>query len=345
MSLNRLVDAALNRGGEGLRTLEDLARFLLEDSDLCEALKRLRHELRSVAATVWPDRTPVWARHAGGDVGTAIGTPSEVRRRNLRDVAAAATTRAAEAIRTLEEVAKLDDVPAASALESMRYQLYDLGAAVERRMGSGAAQWRLCLLLTESSCHLPWQHVLEAGLAGGVDCVQVREKHMSSLAMLTRVREVIARCRAADVPVIVNDRVDIALAAGATGVHLGQDDLPIHEARTMCGSRLLVGQSTHGPAEAAAAIEAGADYVGIGPIYTTTTKPELAAAGLDRVRETLAIIGGLPHLAIGGITPDRAQDVFEAGAKGLALGTALCGSADPRAAAEACLHCCSVTQA
>ncbi len=344
MSLDRLIDAALNRGSEGVRTLEDIARFILNDAALSESLKRLRHDLRAVADSIWPGGRVVWSRDTAGDVGTDINAPSEHQRDNLVSIAAAATRRATEAIRSLEEVAKLDDPAEAPDLESLRYLLYDLGARIERQVGTGCEQWRLCLLLTESSCRLPWRDVLDAALAGGVDCVQVREKQLDADAMLVRAREVVHVCRGVNVPVIVNDRVDVALAAGAAGVHLGQHDLPIDEARKQCGRRLIVGLSTHGPAEAAAAVEAGADYVGIGPVFSTDTKPELTGAGLGRVSETLPVIGSLPHLAIGGVTPARAGEVYAAGAQGVAIGAAICGSTDPHEAAAACLRACPAVQ-
>ena len=337
MPLNRLIDAALNRAGEGIRTLEDIARFVLDDAKTSGDLKYLRHDLRTVAASIWPSDQIIWSRDTAGDVGTHINTASEQVRTDLTDIAAAATRRGAEALRSLEEVAKLDHPASATGIEALRYRLYDLGAFVERRVGGGTAQWKLCLLLTEATCTSPWRDVLTAAIEGGVDCVQVREKHLDASALLRRVQEVIGICQLATVPVIVNDRLDIALAAGAAGVHLGQHDLPIRQARKQCGRRLIIGLSTHGPAEAAAAVEAGADYVGIGPIYATPTKPELAGAGLARITETLPIIGALPHLAIGGIRPDTVDDVLAAGARGVAVGTAICSSEDPAEAASACL--------
>ncbi|MDP6987714.1 MAG: thiamine phosphate synthase [Phycisphaerales bacterium] len=252
-------------------------------------------------------------------------------------MADAATHRGTEALRSLEEVAKLDHPVVAAGIEANRYRLYDLGASLERRLGSGGGQWRVCLLLTESACTLPWQDVLTAAIEGGVDCVQVREKHMTDIELLKRSRAVIGLCDLAGVPAIVNDRLDIALAAGAAGVHLGQHDLPLPEVRAQCGRQLIIGLSTHGPAEAAAAVEVGADYVGIGPIYTTPTKPTLIGGGLNRITETLPIIGEMPHLGIGGVGPDNAADVIAAGARGLAVGSAICSSTDPAAAAAACV--------
>jgi len=338
MPINRLIDAALNRAGEGIRTLEDLARFILDDAKTSGELKHLRHDLRGLAASIWPTDQTIWSRDTAGDVGTHTSTASEQARDTLSDVAAAATNRAAEALRSLEEVSKLDHPAAATSIEALRYRLYDSAAFVQRRLGGGGTQWRLCLLLTEAACMLPWWDVLTASIEGGVDCVQVREKDMDSAAILERTRSVIGICQLAGIPVVLNDRLDIALAAGADGVHLGQQDLPICEARRQCGRRLLIGMSTHGAAEAAAAVEAGADYVGIGPIYATPTKPELIGAGPARISETLPVIGDLPHLAIGGLSPDTIGDVLAAGARGVAVGTAICSSSDPAEAAAACLQ-------
>lgn len=338
MTLNRLIDAALNRAGEGIRTLEDIARFMLDDAKTSAELKHLRHDLRGLANSIWPSDQTIWSRDTAGDVGTHINTASEQARGTLTDVAAAATRRAAEALRSLEEVAKLDHSAAATGLEALRYRLYDLGAWVERRVGGGVIQWKLCLLLTESTCTLAWQDVLRAAIEGGIDCVQVREKHMNAALLLERTNAVMGICQLAGVPVIVNDRLDVAIAAGADGVHLGQHDLPIAEARRQCGRKLIIGLSTHGAAEATAAIEDGVDYIGIGPIYATPAKPDLIAAGLDRIAETLPRIGSLPHLAIGGITPAVTSDIAAAGAKGVAVGTAICKSEDPAAAAAACLQ-------
>ena len=345
MPLHRLIDAALNRAGEGIRTLEDIARFILDDAKTSSELKHLRHDLRGVADSIWSSDQTIWSRDTAGDVGTHTNTASEQARGDLSDVAAAATRRGAEALRSLEEVAKLDHPATATVLEAFRYRLYDLGAWVERRVGGGADQWRLCLVLTESMCTLPWQEVLTAAIEGGVDCVQVREKRMDAASLLERTRAVMGICQLAGVPVIVNDRLDVALAAGADGVHLGQQELPIAEARTQCGRRLIIGLSTHGVAEASAAVKSGADYIGIGPIYTTPTKPDLVAAGLGRVSETLPLIGSLPHLAIGGIHPVHISDVAAAGAKGVAVGGAICGSKDPAATAAACLQVESATKA
>ena len=335
MSLFRLIDAACNRAGEGVRTLEDLARFVLDDAAVTTSLKQLRHDLRDTAMIAWPCSVGVWSRDTSGDVGTSISTVSEQTRGGLGAIAAAAGRRAAEAIRSLEEAAKLDSPEAASTIESLRYVLYDLAAVVEQRLGaSPVPQWRVCLLLTKSTCRLPWQDVLTASIDGGVDVVQLREKSLGDAELVQHVRAVLSVARG--IPVIVNDRVDIAMAAGAAGVHLGQDDLSVRDARRQCGRHLFIGVSTHGPTEVAAAVEAGADYVGIGPIFASHTRPDLEPAGTGRVGESLPLLGHLPHLAIGGVSPENVAEVAASGARGVAVGRGICGVDDPLAAAQVC---------
>lgn len=331
----RLIDAACNRASEGVRTLEDLARFVLDDAAMTTSLKQLRHDLRDTTLLTWPCSAGVWSRDTSGDVGTSISTVSEQTRGGPGAIAAAAGRRAAESIRSLEEAAKLDSPEAASTIESLRYALYDLAAAVERRLGaSPVPQWRLCLLLTKSTCKLPWQDVLAASIDGGVDVVQLREKSLCDAELVQHVRAVLSMARG--IPVIVNDRVDIAMAAGAAGVHLGQNDLSVLDARRQCGRRLLIGVSTHGPTEVAAAVEAGADYVGIGPIFASHTRPDLEPAGIDRVRTSLPLLGHLPHLAIGGVSPENVAEVAASGGRGVAVGRGICGVDDPLAAARVC---------
>ncbi|MDP7029630.1 MAG: thiamine phosphate synthase [Phycisphaerales bacterium] len=338
MSLARMVDAALNRAGEGLRTLEDLARFVLNDAALSGACKHLRHDLREAAGGLWPGRAMIWSRDTSGDVGTAHRTSGESGRGGAGDLAAAAGTRACEAMRTLEEAAKLDAAEAACAIEAQRYRAYDLAADIERRLGAAPTpQWRLCLLLTAAACRRDWQDTLAAAIAGGVDAIQIREKDVPDAALIEQVRAAKSICDPHGVAVIVNDRVDVALLAGADGAHLGQGDLPITQARRLCGRRLWLGATAHGASEARAAVKAGADYVGIGPICASTTKPELSPAGLDVLREVLPCIGPLPHLAIGGLTPASMAGVVSVGGCGAAVGAAISAAEDPEAAARACL--------
>jgi thiamine-phosphate pyrophosphorylase len=176
--------------------------------------------------------------------------------------------------------------------------------------------------------------VVTAALAGGVDIVQLREKHATARERYETGRELRPLTREAGVPLIVNDRVDLALAIDADGVHLGDDDLPVAVAREQLGPDAVVGRSVSTVAAARDAEAAGADYLGVGAVYGTTSKETDSEIGLDRVR-TVANAVAIPVVGIGGITPANATAVVDAGADGIAVISAITGADDPEAATQA----------
>ncbi len=324
--IGRILDANANRAREALRVMEDAARFLLDDADLSSAIKQARHTL----AALLPDTLA--HRDTPGDVGTSITTQQEASRASAHAVAAAAGKRLSEALRAIEEFGKTHPGVDAAAIEQLRYTGYELERRLLTQLGTGRAQqWALCLLLTQSLCKLPWQEVLTGAIAGGADCVQVREKDLDAGPLLKHVQQVLAIAQPRGVPVIVNDRPDVALAAGAQGVHLGQTDLPVPAVRQLVGTQLLIGVSTSNLDEAQAAARDGADYCGVGPMFSTTTKHKPTLAGpayLDAYRAKIQ----RPHLAIGGITPDNRAQLH---AQGVAVSSALCAADDPQSVAKA----------
>ena len=172
-------------------------------------------------------------------------------------------------------------------------------------------------------------------LAGRPTMLQVRAKGAPAAALAALARAVLPQARAAGVPLCVNDRLDVALAVGAQAVHLGQEDLPLAEARAVAAGRLVIGISTHNPAQASAAIAGGADYIGLGPIFATTTKanPD-PVVGLEILRQ-VAATATVPIVAIGGLTIDRIPSIASAGASAAALISAIESASDPSAAANA----------
>lgn len=158
---------------------------------------------------------------------------------------------------------------------------------------------------------------------GGATLIQLREKQMPALEFYEQARA----AQGSGVRLIVNDRVDIALAAGAAGVHLGQDDMPPEVARKLLGPQAIVGYSTHNVEQAINAINLPIDYVAIGPIFSTTTKSDTAPVlGLDGLRAVRQAIGNFPLVAIGGITEANAREVIEAGADSVAVISAILSS-------------------
>jgi thiamine-phosphate pyrophosphorylase len=173
--------------------------------------------------------------------------------------------------------------------------------------------------------------ILDATIAGGCRMVQLREKKWPSGRLLPVAERLRARCRASGVTFIVNDRVDLALALAADGVHLGQDDLPPRLARPLLRTGMLLGLSTHSVEQARAAQAAGADYVAVGAMFPTATKPDFELVGPDLVRKLRDEIRA-PLVGIGGITPENVGDVIRAGAAGVSVISAVCAAADPERA-------------
>ena len=175
--------------------------------------------------------------------------------------------------------------------------------------------------------------IVRAAVAGGVTCVQLREKHCGTREFLEEARALRVVSRALGIPLIVNDRVDVALAVGADGVHLGQQDMPLADARRLGPPGWIIGVSAESPADAIRAEKEGADYVGASPVFATPTKadaaPPLGLEGLRNIRAAVRI----PLVAIGGIHAGNARAAIRAGADGLAVVSAIVSADSPRAAA------------
>ena len=175
--------------------------------------------------------------------------------------------------------------------------------------------------------------ILDAALAGGSRLIQLREKEWPSGRVLPLAERLRARCAAAGATFIVNDRVDLAVAAGADGVHVGQDDLPARAVRPLLRAGMILGVSTHSVAQARAAQADGADYIAVGSMFPTRSKAEFELVGTDLLRKLRGEIR-VPLVGIGGITHANVGEVIAAGADGVAVISAVCAAADPRAAAE-----------
>jgi thiamine-phosphate pyrophosphorylase len=194
---------------------------------------------------------------------------------------------------------------------------------------------RLYFVCDRTPCGRPLGEVLAAALAGGVDVFQLRDKHATDAELAAAAEEARELCAAAGALFIVNDRPDLAVALGADGVHVGQDDGSIAEARAVVGPDRIVGRSTHEPAQLAdCRIRPRPDYVAVGPVHATPTKPGRPAAGLDYVRHAAARAGDLPWFAIGGIDAATVGDVVEAGARRIVVVRSIAEAPDPQRAAR-----------
>jgi len=330
----RILDANANRAREALRVIEDYARFVLDDAPLSASLKGLRHDFAQ--ATGGFAAEAILHRDTPGDVGTRNKTASEQTRQDVAHVVIAAGKRLGEALRTIEEYLKTADPLRAHLVEEIRYRFYDVEQRVAltvRPVACAFARVRLYILITESVCKRDWREVAREAIAGGADCLQLREKNLEGGELLARAREFVDICRAGGVISIVNDRPDVALLAGADGVHVGQGDLPARDVRKLIGNRKFLGVSTHDLAQAKQAVSDGADYIGVGPFFRSETKMRDFVAGPDVARQVAEQIK-LPAVAIAGINEQNVDEVLASGLKAVAVTAAVCAAEDPRAAAE-----------
>jgi thiamine-phosphate pyrophosphorylase len=330
----RILDVNHNRAREALRVIEDYARLVLDDRDAAAALKACRHELRALA-TAFSTDCMLSARDIVGDVGRDVKTGGELARQAPLDVVRAAFGRLTEATRSLGEYAKLENAEAAQRAEQMRYRAYELEQRIVLRgdLRQRFAGVRLYVLITASLCKGDWRAVAEAALRGGAGCLQLREKELPDGELMRRalaLRELTARH---DALLFVNDRPDIARLVHADGVHVGQDDLPVDAVRRIAGTGLLIGKSTHTAAQFAAALAEQPDYLAVGPMFESATKPQDHIAGPETLRQARGQTG-LPLVAIGGITTDNAASVWEAGADCLAVCSTIIGARNVQAATE-----------
>jgi len=331
----RLLDANFNRAREAVRVLEDTARFVLNDAGLSGSAKELRHEL-SLALGALGSGALLGSRDTPGDVGTALSTASERQRPDAPAVAAAAGKRLSEALRCLEEYGKLAAPEEAARIKQLRYKGYELEKQIVGRVERGARVrgLRLYVIVTAAACRRGLLEAARGALAGGADCLQLREKGRSDGELLALASQVRDLCREAGTLFVMNDRADVAVAAAADGVHVGQQDLPVGAVRRVVGGCVFVGKSTHSPAEVDATAAEGPDYLAVGSVFGSGTKPDAAVCGLELVRYARERYGGA-ILAIGGVTAENAAEALAAGATGVAVCQAVCGAEDPAAAAAA----------
>ena len=333
----RIIDANLNRAREALRVMEEYVRFVLNDPAGCESLKRLRHELAQAVSSL-DSNDLLSARDTVNDVGTQITTPTESHRADAGDVFTAAAKRLPEALRSIEEYVKIVDPEMAGRIEAIRYSAYTLEQRLALRGARAGrfAKTRLYVIVTASLCRGGWLEVAAAAIDGGANCLQLREKDLEDGELLARARRLSALCRQHGVLFIMNDRPDLALLSDADGVHLGQTDMSVAEARRIVGADRLIGLSTHNPDQLKAAIAIEPDYIAVGPMFPSQTKPQDHVPGPD----LLALAARTTHIPIGpigGITKSNAPHLRKAGAQRLCVCSEIISADNPTQAARALL--------
>ncbi|MBF2055641.1 MAG: thiamine phosphate synthase [Cyanobacterium sp. T60_A2020_053] len=328
-AIYRILDANLDRSREGLRIIEEWCRFGLDDANSALHCKNMRQELGK-----WHDNRLRSARNTAHDVGTSLSHPQEETRSNLNAVLQANFCRIQEALRVLEEYGKLYDGAFAGAMKQLRYQVYSLESQLMGKSRQQRLQEAKLYLVTAPVTD--FLQVVESALQGGLTLVQYRHKTENDPLRYEEARQLKELCHRYGALFLVNDRVDIALAVGADGIHLGQTDLPVAVARQLLGAEKIIGKSTTNPTEMANALQEDVDYIGVGPVYATPTKAGKAPSGLEYVRYAQEN-ATMPWFAIGGIDDTNITAVTGAGASRVAVVRAVMGAESPKAMTQTLL--------
>lgn len=324
----RAIDANGNRAREAIRVVEDYVRFVLDDAHLTERCKALRHGITTALARI-PELERLSARETQADVGTRITLPTEEIRTSHAEILAANFARFQEALRSLEEFGKLLSPQLGADFEQLRYQAYTLQRAVALRTRclSNLEGARLYVLIDGRPTTDDFVRLAQCLVQAGAHVIQLRDKQLDDRTVLQRARLLREITRAGRALFIMNDRPDLAVLADADGVHVGQEELTVKDARTIVGPHRLVGVSTHSIEQARQAVLDGANYIGVGPTFPSGTKHFDRFPGLDLVRAVAAEIR-LPAFAIGGITAENLPQVLAAGLHRVAVSGAITGADD-----------------
>lgn len=317
----RILDANLDRAREGLRIIEEWCRFGLNHAQFTDECKQLRQELGQ-----WHRDEIRAARDTPNDPGTELTHPHEQQRSNITELLRSNFCRTQEALRVLEEYGKLYSEPMGIACKQMRYRVYTLESNLTGHQRHQKLAQSYLYLVTSPVDNL--LGIVEAALEGGLTLLQYRDKTSDDLTRIRTAEKLQQLCHRYGALFILNDRVDLALAVEADGVHLGQEDVPIAFARQLLGSQRIIGRSTKNPEEMQRAIQEGADYIGVGPVYATPTKVGRAAVGLEYVRHAVQN-ASIPWFAIGGLNAENLSDVLSAGAERVAVVRAIMEAEQP----------------
>ncbi len=324
--MNRLLDANINRVSEGIRVVEDVARFMYNQKEFSKELREKRHYL--IKLFIQKDNDFLNSRDTKRDVGIEITKESQLdKKSNIKNIVVGNFKRILEGLRSIEEISKIScDYSISKEVETLRYSFYNLE---KEFIGSLKSQIPLGLygITAEnfSKGRSNYEVVTEM-IKSGIKIIQYREKFKSLREKLEEAKKLCELCKENNVLFIVNDHVDIALMVDADGIHVGQEDMPVSEIRKILGVNKIIGLSTHSVEDADKAVLQDVDYIGVGPIFPTTTKDRVAV-GIEYMKYVEKNIN-LPYIAIGGIKESNLLEVIEKGAKRVALVSEIVGADD-----------------
>jgi thiamine-phosphate pyrophosphorylase len=316
----RIIDANANRLMEGLRVAEEVARFVLDDRKLTEKIKSLRGRVRKALYLLVRGDDILSSRDSAKDVGKHSYPDTEAQRAGIRQIITSNIKRAEEAARVLEEFGKLSSKEAGKTFKAIRFELYDIEKELMKSCKLSALSGKLefdIYVVTDPDVlgkRSPLEAVKQA-IKGGAKIIQLRDKKAPIGQYFRWAARIAPVCKKAGVTFIVNDYIDVCMAVDADGIHLGQDDVPVSVARKLLGSGKLIGLSTHSFDQAMKGTRSGADYISIGPIFSTASKPNTKPLGLDLLKKIAKAAGRsthpIPFVAIGGINAANIKDVVK----------------------------------
>ena len=321
----QLIDANLDRAREGLRVMEDWCRFGLKRSDFSIQIKDWRQQLGAHHHNIYRK-----ARLTSIDPAMGVSHPLQKIRSTPQAVFIANSSRVQEALRVIEEFTRITDPNLCEIASKIRYETYEIEIKVLNTTEGINKRQTLkdcsVYLVTTNTRNL--EEIVLQALKAGVKIVQYREKFLNDNERINQAKELASICKQYNSLFIVNDRIDIALAVDADGIHLGQEDIPTKIARELLGSEKIIGRSTHCLKEIKNAEEEGCDYIGIGAVFPSQTKKILNPIGLDYLRKGLNKTL-LPAFAIGGINSSNINKLSQINNLRIAVSGAIIDSNDP----------------
>ena len=322
----QLIDANLDRAREGLRVMEDWCRFGLKRNDFSIQIKDWRQQLGAQHHNIYRK-----ARLSSEDPAMGVSHPLQKNRSTPEDIFIANSSRVQEALRVIEEFTRITDPKLSEVASKIRYATYEIEIKVleakeivdKRKILKDCSLY----LITTNKAEDLKEIVLQA-LKAGTRIIQYREKFLNDKDRISQAKDLSYICKRYNSLFIVNDRIDIALAVDADGIHLGQEDIPTKVAREILGYEKIIGRSTHCLEEIKNAEKEGCDYIGIGPIFPSKTKQKVNPIGIDYLKKGLNKTL-LPAFAIGGINSSNIKKLNQIHNLRIAVSDAIMGSNDP----------------
>jgi len=313
---DQVIDVNLNRLSEGLRVIEEIIRFYLNDNQKLQKIRLIKRELWQNLNDI--RKQVIWSRKSREDLGRAV-TFDKIKRTNLNEIFTANIKRSQEASRVLEELFKTSNLKTSGFFKKLRFTLYNLEKDLSKQIFKefNTKLYVLIDIQTLGRKHLA--EITKSCILGGATMIQLREpKDIPTNQWIKDARKIKGSIKNSKVKFIINDRIDVALAIDADGVHLGKYDMPVTYAQKLLGDGKIIGVTTRNLVQARKAEKYGADYISVGSIFPSPTKTTAPVVGISRLKTVVKGVK-IPIIAIGGIDQNKAKQLFKLGVDGVAV--------------------------